>query len=311
MSAAACRRPRPRRRAGRRVPPVRVPPRPRQHADRLGAQRRATASRSTSRAPSRRCTRSCAICATIRRPPPTSPRSTSSRPRCTGFSDFTIRASAGTASAHRARLARSGRVRRAACASCSTPPTGAPATPTSTAPTAGPATRSSRTCPTTGRARRCGRGASGRRATGEYHDPADRRFHAQPVACPACGPAIVAARRRRAGRRDRTAPIRSRLAATLRRARRASSPSRASAAITWRATRRNAAAVRRAARRASSARNSPSRCMARDLDAARQLVVHLSELRPCTCSRSPVPIVLAPAAVDAARASRPTTASSA
>ncbi len=24
----------------------------------------------------------------------------------------------------------------------------------------------------------------------EYHDPADRRFHAQPVACPACGPEI-------------------------------------------------------------------------------------------------------------------------
>ena len=22
----------------------------------------------------------------------------------------------------------------------------------------------------------------------EYHDPADRRFHAQPIACPACGP---------------------------------------------------------------------------------------------------------------------------
>jgi len=23
---------------------------------------------------------------------------------------------------------------------------------------------------------------------GEYHDPANRRFHAQPVACPQCGP---------------------------------------------------------------------------------------------------------------------------
>ena len=25
---------------------------------------------------------------------------------------------------------------------------------------------------------------------GEYHDPADRRFHAQPVCCPACGPRL-------------------------------------------------------------------------------------------------------------------------
>ena len=24
----------------------------------------------------------------------------------------------------------------------------------------------------------------------EYHDPANRRFHAQPVACPACGPDV-------------------------------------------------------------------------------------------------------------------------
>ena len=24
----------------------------------------------------------------------------------------------------------------------------------------------------------------------EYHDPADRRFHAQPVCCPACGPRL-------------------------------------------------------------------------------------------------------------------------
>src|SRR5690606_19038996 len=25
----------------------------------------------------------------------------------------------------------------------------------------------------------------------EYHDPRDRRFHAQPVCCPACGPALT------------------------------------------------------------------------------------------------------------------------
>src|SRR5207245_10130564 len=27
----------------------------------------------------------------------------------------------------------------------------------------------------------------------EYEDPADRRFHAQPIACPACGPAVALA----------------------------------------------------------------------------------------------------------------------
>ena len=25
----------------------------------------------------------------------------------------------------------------------------------------------------------------------EYHDPGDRRFHAQPVCCPACGPSLA------------------------------------------------------------------------------------------------------------------------
>ncbi|MEZ5576057.1 MAG: hypothetical protein R3F44_10605 [Candidatus Competibacteraceae bacterium] len=34
----------------------------------------------------------------------------------------------------------------------------------------------------------------------EYHDPGDRRFHAQPNACPVCGPRLQPARRRqRAG----------------------------------------------------------------------------------------------------------------
>ena len=28
------------------------------------------------------------------------------------------------------------------------------------------------------------------RCAAEYHDPADRRFHAQPVCCPACGPRL-------------------------------------------------------------------------------------------------------------------------
>ena len=41
----------------------------------------------------------------------------------------------------------------------------------------------------------------------EYEDPADRRFHAQPTACPACGPRLQAARRR--GPTDRRPPTRS------------------------------------------------------------------------------------------------------
>ena len=36
-----------------------------------------------------------------------------------------------------------------------------------------------------GRLRRCAPACAA-----EYHDPADRRFHAQPVACPACGPRL-------------------------------------------------------------------------------------------------------------------------
>ena len=26
---------------------------------------------------------------------------------------------------------------------------------------------------------------------GEYEDPADRRFHAEPIACPVCGPRLI------------------------------------------------------------------------------------------------------------------------
>ena len=77
-----------------------------------------------------------------------------------------------------------------ACASCSTPPTAGTATRSSTAPTAVPGSRSPPGSPTTGptprwRASRCARAC--RR---EYEDPADRRFHAEPLACPACGPQL-------------------------------------------------------------------------------------------------------------------------
>ena len=71
-----------------------------------------------------------------------------------------------------------------------TQPTGATGIPSSTAPTAARASPSSPRCRTTAPpppwpASRCAPIAAR-----EYHDPADRRFHAQPVCCPNCGPAL-------------------------------------------------------------------------------------------------------------------------
>ena len=113
-----------------------------------------------------------------------------------------------------------------------------------------------------GRRSRCARAA--RR---EYEDPADRRFHAQPNACPVCGPSVAlldgdgAARRRRA---TRDSPQRGRgRCATAR-----SSRSRASAATTSPAAPTTSAAV--AALRARKHReDKPFALMARSLAAAR------------------------------------------
>ena len=41
----------------------------------------------------------------------------------------------------------------------------------------------------------------------EYEDPADRRFHAEPIACPACGPRLTTAARGRRRRCCATAAI--------------------------------------------------------------------------------------------------------
>ena len=88
-------------------------------------------------------------------------------------------------------LARHRHLRATACANWPTRPTGASGTRSSTAPTAGRATRSRCGCRTTARTRRWRRSRSARTATREYHDPADRRFHAQPNACAACGPTVT------------------------------------------------------------------------------------------------------------------------
>ena len=122
----------------------------------------------------------------------------------------------GARADRRARASRSSRARAAArrtrrsrptappaptaCASCSTRTTAATATRSSTARTAARGSRSSAASPTTGRSRRWPASRCAPRCRAEYDDPADRRFHAQPNACPACGPsASLLAPGRRSG----------------------------------------------------------------------------------------------------------------
>ena len=104
---------------------------------------------------------------------------------------FVIAPSAAAAGPGTARIPPDVRhLRRRACASCSTRPTAATATRSSTARSAGRASRSSGACPydrphtTMAGFPMC---ADCRR---EYEDPSDRRFHAEPIACPACGPRL-------------------------------------------------------------------------------------------------------------------------
>ena len=107
--------------------------------------------------------------------------------------------------------------------------------------TAGPGSPSCATCPTTARPRRWRASRCAPTAPRSTRDPADRRFHAQPVCCPTAGRAGA---RRLAGSpadavRGRAAAPR---CATGRRSR-----SRASAATTWRRAPPTSRAVARAA----------------------------------------------------------------
>ena len=77
---------------------------------------------------------------------------------------------------------------RTACARFSIPPTAAIAILSPIAPTAARASASSSRCPTTGRTRPWREFPMCAACRREYEDPRDRRFHAQPNACPACGP---------------------------------------------------------------------------------------------------------------------------
>ena len=71
---------------------------------------------------------------------------------------------------------------------CATPRTGVTATRSPTAPTAGRASPSSRRCPYDRPRTTMAGFAMCPACRAEYEDPRDRRFHAQPNACPACGP---------------------------------------------------------------------------------------------------------------------------
>ena len=130
---------------------------------------------------------------------------------------------------------------RAARRRSSTRRTAATATPSPTAPTAGRASPSRATCPTTAPRRRWRRSAMCPECAREYEDPLDRRFHAQPNACPACGPRLSAGGREGpAGRRAIRSPRRCARCGTG-----ASWRSRASAGSTSPATPTSPQAVRR------------------------------------------------------------------
>ena len=108
------------------------------------------------------------------------------------------------------------------------------------------------------------------RCRAEYEDPLDRRFHAQPNACPRLRPAAAAGRRRRraddAAGRDPIAAAADLLA--LGRGPRGQGDRRATTSPAWPPTRR----PWRRCERASTARHKPFALMAADLEAARELV---------------------------------------
>ena len=130
-----------------------------------------------------------------------------------------------------------------ACGSSSTRPTAATATRSSTAPSAGRGSRSSAPFPTTGPNTTMAGFPMCADCRREYEDPADRRFHAEPIACPVCGPQL-------------SMPLeRGRRAAARRRDRRRQGPRRLPPRLRRRRTRRRS----RGCARASTARRSRSR----------------------------------------------------
>ena len=130
------------------------------------------------------------------------------------------------------------------------------------------------------------------RCRAEYEDPRDRRFHAQPNACPDCGPRV------------RLIDTAGRAAAACAPARTRSRPrrrcSRDGAILAVKGIggyhlacrRRRRGAPWRRCERASTATTSPSRCLSRDLDGARELV-ELTPAEEALLSGPQRPIVIA------------------
>ena len=91
------------------------------------------------------------------------------------------------------RLTRRRHLRGLPRATCPTPATGVTGTRSSPAPTAARGSRSSPVSRTTVRPPRWPGSRCVPACAREYADPSDRRFHAQPICCPDCGPRLAAA----------------------------------------------------------------------------------------------------------------------
>ena len=200
-------------RAGRRVPAVRARARRRAGPRRLRRQRRRRRGRRGRGRARRRWTPSSPPCATGRRRWPWSSPSRAPRSRRPGARGFVIAASAA-AGGPRARWSRpTPRPAPTASPSCATPPTAATGTRSSTAPTAGPRFTIVRDVPYDRATTTMAGFPMCPACAAEYHDPADRRFHAQPMCCPDCGPTLRCSTARRptrcAGPRARLATGRS------------------------------------------------------------------------------------------------------
>ena len=175
--------------AGRRLPAVRLPARDASSGSAAACSTTSAACCSRSRATPRRSSASWRGCAT-EAPPLAAVEARGDRARSRRAASAASRSSRARAPAS---PTRSSPPDSATCDDCLAelfdPATAATATRSSTAPTAGRASRSCAASPTTGRSRRWPAFEMCDACRAEYDDPLDRRFHAQPNACPACGPA--------------------------------------------------------------------------------------------------------------------------